>query len=225
MKRSEQINELAAALSKAQNKMAGAKKGKRNPFFNSDYADLEAVWNAARGPLTENGLAIMQVPGFNERQEFILETILMHSSGQWVSGEYPVKPIKSDPQGFGSAITYARRYSVGPMSGVVTADEDDDGENAMDRKKEVVPEKKKTVAKPPASAALPNTQLLPEDALRKRSVEFWKMVHYKAFWSNEEVRSKMLELFNKEKTELLTSEEFAVLWGVIETNPKDEPKE
>lgn len=225
MKRSEDIKELAAALSKAQAEMGKAKKSKKNPFFNSDYADLEAVWDACREPLTKNGLSIIQVPDFNDKGEMVLETSLMHSSGQWVTGQYPIRPVKADPQSLGSAITYARRNSVGPMSGVVVTNEDDDGEHAMARDKEPERPHPRPVkqAAPPVQATLPDTQLPSEEALRKRSVEFWKMVHYKAYWSNDDVLTKMKDLFKKDKTELLTSEEFGVLWGVIETNPKEKP--
>lgn len=145
MNKSDQINELAAALAKVQAIMSGASKDSENPFFRSKYADLTAVWDAVRAPLSENGLSIAQVskiaePLFYQATDknnvettvmqlgVIVETVLMHSSGQWLSGECYFPIVKNDPQGVGSAITYGRRYGMKAMLGVV--DEDDDGNAA-----------------------------------------------------------------------------------------------
>lgn len=132
MNRSENINELAGALSKAQGAISGAVKGKENPFYKSKYADLSAVMTACREPLSVNGIAIIQGMQFEGVERWI-ETLLVHSSGQWVSANYPVKPVKDDPQGLGSAITYARRYALMALVGIAAEDEDDDGNNASDK--------------------------------------------------------------------------------------------
>ena len=121
------INELAAALAKAQAEIQNAKKDSENPFFKSKYADLSAVWDACRGPLTKNGLSIVQIP-YGHDGKYFLNTILMHSSGQFLSGILPVVPIKGDPQALGSALTYMRRYALSAMVG--NAPEDDDGNEA-----------------------------------------------------------------------------------------------
>lgn len=123
--RSESINELAAALSKAQGAMGTAKKDASNPFFKSRYADLASVWEACRKPLSDNGLSVVQLPEFTD-SGIRLETLLMHSSGQWMSSVLCMTPTKSDPQGIGSCITYARRYSLSAVVGICP--EDDDGE-------------------------------------------------------------------------------------------------
>lgn len=127
MKYSEQINELAAALAKAQAEMEGATKDSDNPFFKSKYADLQSVWAACRKALTKNGLAVAQVAG-GDGQTVTVTTLLTHSSGQWLRGELTMVPTKNDPQGMGSCITYARRYALAAMVGV--APEDDDGNAA-----------------------------------------------------------------------------------------------
>jgi hypothetical protein len=127
MQKSETIKELAGALSLAQSEMLGATKASVNPFFKSHYADLAAVWDACRKALTKNGLAVVQTT--SEGQGGIpVETILIHSSGEWISGVLLVRPVKDDPQAMGSAITYARRYALAAMVGV--APEDDDGNAA-----------------------------------------------------------------------------------------------
>lgn len=128
---SEQINELAKALAKAQGEIKGAKKSSDNPFFKSKYADLSEVWEACRDALSKNDVAVTQIPTVTSEGVFVLETMLLHSSGQWIRGVYPITPTKNDPQGVGSAITYARRYALAAMVGV--AQEDDDGNAASNK--------------------------------------------------------------------------------------------
>jgi hypothetical protein len=127
---SEAINEISAALAKAQGQIEGASKGKVNPAFKSKYADLASIWDACREPLSANGLAVLQIP--NETADgMMLVTMITHSSGQWFRSSYPVRPVQATPQGLGSALTYSRRYSLMAMVGI--APEDDDGEAAMGR--------------------------------------------------------------------------------------------
>jgi hypothetical protein len=127
---SETIAELAKALAAAQGEMGHATKDVSNTFFKSKYADLPAVIDAARPALAKNGLAVVQVTEFDEQGNVGLMTQLMHSSGQWVRGWYPIRPVKNDPQGIGSALTYARRYSYQGMAGIASAADDDDGNAA-----------------------------------------------------------------------------------------------
>lgn len=132
MTQSPTIGALAAALAKAQGSMKHAAKDAANPFFKSKYADLASIWEACRAALAANGLSVTQIPDGGDAEHMTLSTTIMHSSGEWISGNYPIRPIKNDPQGIGSAITYARRYALSAMVGVV-ADEDDDGEAALGR--------------------------------------------------------------------------------------------
>jgi len=123
---SETIGKLAEALSKAQGQMtAAAKDGKANY---GKYATLDSVWDAARKPLADNGLAVTQATDV-AGDSMVLVTTLMHASGEWIGGVYPVRPSQNTPQGMGSAITYARRYSLSALLGL-TADDDDDGNAA-----------------------------------------------------------------------------------------------
>lgn len=125
MNQSEQINELASALSKAQASIQPAIKDSLNPFFKSKYADLPSIWNACKEALTQNGLAVIQTMDASSGQ-LMLITTLAHSSGQWIRSSLPINPTKNDPQALGSAITYMRRYSLAAIAGVTT-DDDDDG--------------------------------------------------------------------------------------------------
>jgi len=131
MNKSETIGKLAEALSKAQGMMKGAVKDSENPFFRAAYADLASVWDACREPLSKNGLSVTQTTRIADNGEPVIITTLLHSSGEWMSGELLVKPVKNDPQSVGSAITYGRRYALSAIVGI--APEDDDGEKAQGR--------------------------------------------------------------------------------------------
>ena len=123
MKTSEQISELAAALAAAQGMMENAIMNRINPHFKSKYADLAAIFDAARKPLSANGLAIVQTIG-----DGVLHTRLLHTSGQWIASVHPL-PMSGRPQEIGSALTYARRYSLSALIGIA-ADEDDNANAA-----------------------------------------------------------------------------------------------
>ena len=130
MKNSEQIDKLAAALAKAQGALTSAPKQKTNPHFKSKYADLPALWEVSRKVLSDNGLALLQLPRHVPEGGICIETVLTHSSGQWIADDGLFVPAtKQDAQGYGSAMTYARRYSMGAILGLVS-DEDDDGNGA-----------------------------------------------------------------------------------------------
>ena len=125
---SESIIELAKALSKCQGAMKSVPKNATNPFYKTRYADLDAIWEMCRKPLTENGLSIVQTT-VEINDHLYLDTMLLHASGEYLRTQLPLYPTGLDPQSVGSAITYARRYSMSAMLGV-SADEDDDAEQA-----------------------------------------------------------------------------------------------
>lgn len=128
--KSEQTDKIAAAMVAVQKAIKPASKTSANPFFKSKYADLSEVWHACHDALAANGIAVTQGGDVICGQP-VMVTTLLHSSGQWISGAFPLVAVKPDPQAMGSAITYMRRYSLASMVGVLT--EDDDGESAMSR--------------------------------------------------------------------------------------------
>jgi hypothetical protein len=128
VQKSEQINELAAAMAKAQAQLENAAKSSNNPHFKSKYADLAEILNTVRPAFSANGLSVTQCPSF-EAGIASVETVLMHSSGQWMSSVISAPVGKQDAQGVGSAITYCRRYSLAAIAGI--AQEDDDGSSAV----------------------------------------------------------------------------------------------
>jgi hypothetical protein len=141
------IGKLAAALAKAQRAVDAAAKDKKNPHFNSRYADLASVWEACREQLTSNGLAVVQFPGGFGRT-CMLTTILTHESGEWISSEAYAETKDGSPQAMGSATTYLRRYALAAVAGV--APDDDDGEAAQGR---AMPPKSAPVNHPAVAAA------------------------------------------------------------------------
>lgn len=125
MNKSNSIGALAKALAAFHLKVGKIKKDATNPFFKSKYASLSNILDAITIPLAESGLTFTQFPA----EENGLITILMHESGEFIESTYSMRPVKDDPQGRGSAITYQRRYALAAILGL-NIDEDDDGNAA-----------------------------------------------------------------------------------------------
>ena len=122
------MKSIATALAAAQINMGKALKQANNPHFRSKYADLGSVMDACLPALNERGIAVIQPTGENELGRFV-ETIMIHGeSGEQLSCRVPLIVGKNDMQGYGSAVTYARRYGLMAMAGI--AAEDDDGNAA-----------------------------------------------------------------------------------------------
>lgn len=134
MTRSDTINELGQALATAQAAIVPARKDSENPHFRSKYADLASIWEACRVALSAAGLSVIQSPRLVLQGELWcveLETLLLHTSGQWVSDTLAVPVSVTNAQAVGSAITYSRRYALAAFVGV--APDDDDGHAATGR--------------------------------------------------------------------------------------------
>lgn len=155
---SEDIEELATALAAAQKDIKNAVRSEDNPFFHSKYADLAAIYDACRDAMTTNGLTVVQYGGFEDNNQPVLYTELIHKSGQYIRGFMPVfvpvqpetpEPTEGDfdgkegkkpekvkqvnkSQGYGSSMTYMRRYALAAMLGIAT--EDDDANSAGEGK-------------------------------------------------------------------------------------------
>jgi hypothetical protein len=128
------MKNIATALVKAQKAFGPALKTATNPHFRSRYADLSACVEAVMDGLNNNGIALVQQCSESDTG-VVVETVFIHESGETLScGKLHVPAVKHDPQGYGSALTYARRYSLMAACGI--APEDDDG-NAASRRTEV----------------------------------------------------------------------------------------
>lgn len=157
MKTSSTLGALAKALADAQVEITSATMDAKNPHFGSRYATLASVMDAAK-PLARHGIAVSQTAEVTDGRVAV-STILVHSSGEWISESISLKPRQDDPQSVGSAITYGRRYLLASMAGIA-ADDDDDGNAATDpRKPATKPAVKQQTAKPaavPAMSPAPN---------------------------------------------------------------------
>jgi hypothetical protein len=129
---SETTAKLDAAIAKAQGEFEAAAKDKINPAFRSKYADLTAVWAAIRPALSKHGIAVTQWPIHSDDGRLHLLTRLAHD-GEWMRCEFSIPVAKVDSHGYGSAVTYAKRFALAAAVGVV-ADDDDDGNAAKNQK-------------------------------------------------------------------------------------------
>lgn len=210
MEKSESIAELSAALSKAQGELNGAEKNSVNPFFKQSYANLESVWDACRAQLAKHNIAITQIPE-NEGNSVIVETVMSHSSGQWISGKLRMVPEKQTPQAIGVCISYARRYALAAFVGIYQ--EDDDAEAT------------KTTAKSPNPAIAPRqpaaqgvSTYRPSEAQLKRLFAITKQHG----WSQEQLKGYMLTMFNIESTKDLNRSNYDLVCKVVETKSFDQ---
>ncbi len=129
METSQTIGKLTVALAKAQGEIEAAKKDSLNPHFRSKYADLASVRDAIQAALSKHGIAYVQFP--EGGPDTVTITTVLACGDEWMRASYEMRPAKADPQGMGSAITYARRYALAAAVGV--APEDDDGNAASGR--------------------------------------------------------------------------------------------
>lgn len=183
------MKQIATALVKAQKAFGPALKTSTNPHFKSRYADLSACVEAVMDGLNANGIALVQQ--LSECNDgVIVETIFLHESGETFNcGKLHIPAVKHDAQGYGSALTYARRYSL--MSACGIAPEDDDG-NAASKKKDERPEK---IVKPIDESRM--NQLLiaiasceNEDELRKAFAEAYKESSGNKEWNDKVINKK-----------------------------------
>jgi ERF superfamily len=170
---SEQLNELAAALNKAQAEFSAIPKGSVNPFFKSNYAALPDVVAVATPVLTKHGLSVSQFIDHDGTHD-TLTTYLLHASGQFIAQSMRLYLVKDDPQGQGSAVTYARRYSFMAVLGLV-ADNDDDGNAAS-----ASPQQRQAPKPAPAPqrAPQPSTAPSPATAGDKRRVSGAELAYF-----------------------------------------------
>lgn len=122
---------IAKALLAAQKNITAAEKDGSNPHFSSTFATVGSVIDAVKGPLNAEGISFLQLPAPTGGETLGITTMLIHESGEFIAGTAVVPLQKTDPQGYGSAMTYARRYSLASVVGLKTVD--DDGEAAVGR--------------------------------------------------------------------------------------------
>jgi hypothetical protein len=153
MNKSDSLVELTKSLVAFQSELKPVPKDSINPFFHSKYADISTIWETIRPLLFKHGFAVSQLPQEHDGK-IILTTLLLHTSGEWLSSELLVVPDKpNNPQAVGSALTYARRYALSALLGICS-EEDDDAEVAVNRKP-IQQQKPAQAAPPSGKGAIP----------------------------------------------------------------------
>ncbi len=204
MNQSEDIKELITALAKAQGKMKPAVFNRVNPHFRNRYADFTSCMEACREPLSENGLSIMQYcEHLNEK--LTLVTMLAHTSGQWIKSYFPLHPKTMDSQAIGSAMTYAKRYSLSGLIALVSdEEEDDDAETAQGRGKYNAPVNKMECHK--QKKALPKT---PKPKISDEQVKELSAILAECDLSYQDtIKDFLKHQYQSEKLEVLPAELF-----------------
>lgn len=175
---------IFAALAAAQQEMGKAIKDTKNDHFRSKYADLASVMDACMGALNKHGICVMQPTGEDDTGRFV-KTILAHTSGETVECKVPLIVQKNDMQGYGSAVTYARRYGLMSMAGI--APEDDDG-NAAAKAAPVVEERRHGALGAPSDNAAQFERAV-ADAVRSAGREK-SLDSLAAWWADLQDRAK-----------------------------------
>lgn len=197
---------VSAAFVKAQAEIEKASKDKTNSHFRSKYADLGAVVDAIKPALEKHGLAFMQ-KFHHDDKGITVETLIIHESGETLSnGMLNVPAIKMDAQGFGSACTYARRYSLQAAFGV--APEDDDGNAASQPNKNAATEKAAITDKQ-TKADLAEAAKHLQDANSLDSLKAVFAGWYKFFEGDEVSQAKVKADYDKRKVKLEPEKETA----------------
>ena len=191
MEKSEKINNLTKSLLQFHKEIGKIAKTSTNPFFKSKYADLPSILDAINEPLSNAGLVIVSIPDADG-----LTTLLLHSeSGEYISANAIMQPIKNDPQSIGSAITYQRRYSIGSILNL-NIDNDDDGNKASIKAEQQQP---KDVV-PPKPAITPKLM----EKMKERINKGEKGIVLKAeqsFTLTVEQRNELVELYKLQNNE------------------------
>jgi hypothetical protein len=167
MNTSESIINISPALLKAQKAIKFAVKDSTNPHFRKKYADLSSVIEAIKQPLNDAGISFIQTPSPSQSGFLCLTTRLIHESGEWIEDTATMPLPKSDPQGFGSAMTYCRRYALAAFVGVY---QDDDDGNAGS----VVPP---ASAKPITKFVFDTLDEQSQDEIRSYAADIILMIH------------------------------------------------
>lgn len=127
MESSQDIKELTLAMSKVQQELTHAIKDKKNPHLKNEYASLESIIDAIRPIASKHGISFNQFPESDEMYYYLI-TNITHTSGQYFTSKIRLLTAKLDMQALGSAITYAKRYTLSSIFGIATGEGDDDGE-------------------------------------------------------------------------------------------------
>ncbi len=193
VKTSQETKELFSALCRAQAAIHHASKDSKNPHFKSSYASLESAIDSCKPHLNSNNICLIQVPGAEGRLVWV-DTMLVHTSGQFIQGRLTIEAKGSDAHSVGGTITYARRYSILAFMGMGA--EDDDGNLAS--------------GKPSPTA------VAKEDPSKKELRDKLGKLMKEKKWTQPEVQDVMQKTFGVKDTVSLKPKDFELLLQVME---------
>jgi len=200
VKKSESIAALAKALASFQAEVNDPKKDSDNPFFKSKYVALNDLTAAVRPTLAKHGLSYMQFPT-GDGAMVSMVTLLLHESGEWIESDpFAMKPVKADPQGMGSVMTYARRYSLQSVLGVAWEEDDDGNASSFPRNGAGKPQNGAGTSKQSQRDSYPaDVKKGSENAeLKDRAVKKVMAIQKENGISNEQVKAVISWKFGKE---------------------------
>jgi len=201
-KTSESTTKLDSALAKAQGQIQVASKDKINPAFRSKYADITSVWEACREALSKHEISVTQWPIHSENNKLHLVTRIAHA-GEWMQGEFSIPVDKSNAHGYGSAVTYAKRFALSAALGIVSDDEvqaDDDGNAASQAQGNAA--KSSQPVKPKATPAAAPQKPSEFDSVQS-GVQAFDVSQY-ASWDTPKLEAYMVEMIDKLKERKLS---------------------
>jgi hypothetical protein len=212
-RQSSELDKIAEALSLAQGEFKNPRKDKTNTFRKSNYADLPAFLDACRPVLSKFGLSIVQRTLPTKPEILNLETVLLHTSGQWISGELTLALAKTDAQSVGSAMTYARRYSLQALLLLAGEGDDNDGEGADGRE---------TTAKPTTGGVSLNATV---PMAESDQIEKIKTLARSLGWTPEKLREVISKVGVSRLSELSHSDADGLLSKLEMLDAKKQAKE
>ena len=211
----DRISNLITSLIKAQKEFKPLIKGSTNPFFKTKYADLEACWNSVKEALLNNGLTIYSTTHISEGKN-VLDTYLVHESGESIHSEYLIIPVKNDPQSEGSALTYARRYSLSALLTLVS-ESDDDG-NAGSKSKTDTKSSPRGTQTPTTTTG--TTTESKDDNLITRGKYYHVLLSDNGIVTEEQRHAWQLQMIGKESFKEFTIEDIEKAIDILKSNPE-----
>jgi hypothetical protein len=222
---SDSTEKLDTALAKAQGELHAALKESVNPAFRSKYANIKAIVDACRPALAKHLISVTQwITHSDDDRLHIVTRIAL--AGEWMKAEFSIPVLKRDAHGYGSAVTYARRFALAAALGIVSDEEDDDGNGAADgQEKPYVPYQPKAPAKggyvprePQGSFSESPAHIQSHTTPRQTKIVDAMKKHS---WKTPQVMELIAIRFKKKTLVDLTDDEFLKVIQVVELQPSD----
>lgn len=209
---------LAEALSFFQGEVKDAPKDCTNPFFNSKYASLESVLSTVRPLLAKHGLSVTQLTDYSvEHKLMLLRTRIMHKSGEFIEGAYPIFGKDNSPQATGSALSYAKRYAIQAALGISSEDDDSEVAEGRGMASHHKPQVSQTEHVKTQNKGIPTAT---RGGVSEAQLKRLYAIRKKSNWSEDDIKQQLAKIGLKDEKEL-NYVQYEHLCKVIETVPKE----